>query len=349
MRSKYLQEDLKILADYLNMNGFAGSTLLVTGATGLLGSLCLKSVYEYNKRYAPIIQAIAFCRSSEKVKSVFEDELNSNGGVDNIQFVYQDICDPIPETLSCDYIIHTANSTTSKYFMTNPVEVIDSIYTGTKCVLDFALSKKVKGVVYLSSMEVFGRVDCSDRIGEDELGYLDIHNIRSCYSEGKRLAELICKAYAEEYGVPVRTARLSQTFGAGIPKTENRVFAQFARSAVKGGNIVMHTMGQSFGNYCYTRDTLKAIFLLLKNGGSGDSYTIVNEETTRSIAEMAQMVAEEFSKGMSKVVFDIPEGNEYGYAPDTKMQLSSKKMESLGWKPEVPLKEMYERMIPDLF
>ena len=330
----YLQEDLIILAEYIK--GFEGNTVLVTGATGLIGSLCIKAMQQNGR-----INIIGLARNQEKVQQLFE---NTN----NTIFLYQDIKDTIPDTVRCDYIIHTANSTTSQYFLSNPVEVVDSIYTGTKQVLEYARKQEIKGMVDLSSMEVFGVVKSDARVREDELGKLDIQNIRSCYSEGKRLAELLCKSYSEEYKVPVRIARLAQTFGAGVQKTENRVFAQFARSAIKGENIVLHTKGQSVGNYCYTRDVIKAIFLLLTNGENGDVYTVVNEETTRTIAEMAEMVAKEFSGGKSQVVFDIPQTNQYGYAPDTELRLSSEKLRSLGWLPEVDLKEMYERMIPSL-
>lgn len=347
MRTIYLQEDLKILSSELEKRKFGNSTILVTGATGLIGSLCIKAITEYNRQHIDKIKIVALARNPEKVKSIFSDEME-NDLLENVNFIYQDISEYLPVSLTCDYLIHTANSTTSKYFMTNPVEVIDSIYTGTKRILDFAFKKNVKGMVYLSSMEVFGIVDSEDRISEEQLGYIDIQNIRSCYSEGKRLAELLCKSYACEYKLPVKTARLAQTFGAGVPKTENRVFAQFARNAISGDNIVLHTMGRSVGNYCYTRDAIKALFLLLQEGENGYAYTVVNEETTRTIAEMAQMVAKEFSHGKSKVVFEIPEGNRFGYAPDTKMHLSSKKIRELGWQPEIPLVEMYRRMLPDL-
>lgn len=347
MKTNYLQEDLGILANELEKRRFSNSTILVTGATGLIGSLCIKAIAAYNWQYDTKIKVIALARSADKVKTIFADEWNNNL-LKNVDFIYQDISEYLPSSLNCDYMIHTANSTTSKYFMTNPVEVIESIYTGTKRILDFAVEKKVKGVVYLSSMEVFGRVDSENRIGEEELGYIDIQNVRSCYSEGKRLAELLCKSYASEYNLPVRTARLAQTFGAGISKTENRVFAQFARSAMAGKNIVLHTEGKSVGNYCYTRDVIKALFLLLQEGERGDAYTVVNEDTTMTIAEMAHLVAEQFSAGKSEVVFEISEDNQFGYAPDTKMCLSGEKLRRLGWKPEVSLAEMYQRMLPDL-
>lgn len=333
----YLEEDLQKLAAYIKEKKFSGSTVMVTGATGLIGSLCIKALVRSGD-----IHVIGLARNPQKVESIFGEVAG------NVNFVYQDITEPLPECMGCDYIIHTANSTTSKFFMTNPVEVIDSIYEGTKRILDYGVKHDAKGIVYLSSMEVFGRVDSLKRIGEKELGYLDIQNVRSCYSEGKRLAELLCKSYAVEYDLPIKVARLAQTFGAGVPKTENRVFAQFARSAIKGEDIVLHTLGRSVGNYCYTADVIRALLLLLKEGENGDVYTVVNEETTRTIADMAQMVADEFSKGKSKVVFDIPEGNQYGYAPDTKMQLSAEKLRSLGWNPEIDLINMYRRMLPDL-
>lgn len=333
----YLEEDLQKLSAYIKEKNFSGSTIMVTGATGLIGSLCIKALVNSGD-----IHVIGFARNPQKIESIFGEM------AENVNFIYQDISEPLPDSIECDFIIHTANSTTSNFFITNPVEVIESIYEGTKRILDYGVEHDVKGIVYLSSMEVFGKVDSSQRIGEKELGYLDIQNVRSCYSEGKRLAELLCKSYAIEYDLPVKVARLAQTFGAGVPKTENRVFAQFARCAIKGEDIVLHTLGRSVGNYCYTVDVIRALLLLLKEGESGDVYTVVNEETTRTIVDMAQMVADEFSKGKSKIVFDIPEVNQYGYAPDTKMRLSAEKLRSLGWKPEVSLTEMYRRMIPYL-
>lgn len=348
MYTKALQEDLQEISAWIRELDLAGNTLMVTGSTGLVGSLIVKACIEHNRSNADKISVVALARNPEKVKSLYAGEAETDGTIPFVRFVYQDITEAIDESIRCDYIVHTANSTTSKFFLEKPVEVMDSIYTGTAQILNYAKAQKVKGVVYLSSMEVFGRVDADRRIGEQELGNLDIQNVRSCYSEGKRAAELMCKCYAAQYGVPVRVARLAQTFGAGVLPGENRVFAQFARSAVKGENIVLHTRGQSVGNYCYTADAIRAILLLLVHGEPGEAYTVVNEQTTTTIADMAKMVAQEFSEGKSQVVFDIPEGNKFGYAPDTKMRLSSEKLRALGWEPKYDLKEMYRRMLPDL-
>lgn len=162
------------------------------------------------------------------------------------------------------------------------------------------------------------------------------------------MCENLCVAYVKQYDLPISIARLSQTFGAGILQTENRVFAQFARSAIRGENIVLHTLGKSEGNYCYTRDTIKALILLAVNGKRGEAYNIANEESHTTIAQMAQMVCEKIAGNKIKVIFDIPKENTYGYAADTYMKLNTSKMKALGWQPEIGLEEAYKRMIKSM-
>ncbi len=184
-----------------------------------------------------------------------------------------------------------------------------------------------------------------ERISEEILGKLDILNIRSSYSEGKRLAECLCKSYQEEYGVPVRIARLAQTFGPGVADTDNRIYMQFARSVIAGENIILHTVGNSYGNYCYSRDTIAAILRILLNGEIGEAYNVVNESSTMQIKEMAQLVSENIAQGKISVEFAVSEETIRKYAPSTALKLSSKKLGRLGWHPEVGLIESYQRLI----
>nr|MCR5545287.1 NAD-dependent epimerase/dehydratase family protein [Lachnospiraceae bacterium] len=252
--------------------------------------------------------------------------------------------------ISCDekvdYIIHGAAITTSKVMVERPVETIFASIDGTKHVLEFAKEKKVKSVVYLSSMEMYGSFSsCDSPVKEDELGFIDIKNVRSNYPMTKRMCENMCVAYLSQYDVPVKIARLAQTFGPGILPGENRVFAQFARSAMKGEDIVLHTKGLSEGNYCYSGDAIYGILLILLSGVNGESYNVCNEKTHTTICDMAKMVCEKFSDGKSSLVFDIPKENTFGYAADTHLRLSSEKLRSLGWEPKVDLEEAYHRLI----
>lgn len=124
-----------------------------------------------------------------------------------------------------------------------------------QAVLELAREKNA-AMVYVSSMEVYGNPNLTHEVSEEDYGYINLSNVRSSYPESKRMCECLCTAYASQYGVQVCTARLAQTFGAGILATENRVFAQFARSAISGSDIVLHTLGQSEGNYVYTSDAI---------------------------------------------------------------------------------------------
>ncbi|MDQ0200742.1 NAD-dependent epimerase/dehydratase family protein [Neobacillus ginsengisoli] len=344
-----LQEDLNYIANSnIPLEQLKDRTILVTGATGLIGSQIIKALLCCNRLKKTNIKIIALARSKKKVQEMFGGLLNK----EKLTFYFADIVEPITNDSpiineSIDYIIHGASITNSKFFIEHPVETINISLKGTANILELAKDKKVKSMVYLSSMEAFGVTDSNlEYVKEEDLGYIDILNVRSCYSEGKRMSECLCASYASEYDVPVKIARLAQTFGAGISYTEDRVFAQFAKSVINKTDIVLHTEGKSFGNYCYTRDTVIALLILLVKGNQGEAYTVSNEESNTTIRNMAQMVAEEIADGKIKVVFDIPkEKKTLGYAPDVKMHLSSMKMQALGWKPEIGLKEAYFRMI----
>ncbi|SFU84615.1 dTDP-glucose 4,6-dehydratase [Clostridium sp. DSM 8431] len=341
---KILQEDLEWIAK--KEENLHDCTVFVTGATGLIGSLIVKSLLCKNRLKNSNIKVIALARSAEKVKKKFKDVLENK----DLKIVYGDILAPLNIEEKIDYVIHAASRTASKDFVNKPVETIDSVVNGTKNILDLVKNKEVKSIVYLSTMEIYGIVDFKvDKIAEDDLGYIDILKVRSSYPESKRLVENLCIAYYSEYKLPVKIARLAQTFGPGVVKDDNRVFAQFARSVINKEDIILHTDGESIRNYCYIRDAILGIFTLLNKGEDGEAYTISNEESCISIKKMAEMVAEKIAKGDIKVVIKVPEDiASYGYAPKEKMKLSSKKIQSLGWKAEVSLEESYRRMIESM-
>ena len=316
-----------------------GSSVLVTGGTGLIGSVLVRSLLHANKKADAGIKISITARNINKVKNIF----GSNSG---INVIAADFTKDIAIEGQFDYIVHCAAVTESAKMCSNPVETIDTSYNGTKAMLELARTSGSRGMVYISSMEVYGVTDDSmNPISEDKLGKVDLGNVRSSYPESKRICELLCTSYASEYGVPVVNARLAQSFGPGVSCTESRVFAQFAKSIIKGEDIVLHTKGDSVGNYCDTTDTATAILCLLTKGSAGESYNICNETCARTIAEMASLCADDLAGGKIKVVFDIPEGNKFGYAPPTKMRLTSEKMRDLGWSPEFSLEDMYRRMI----
>lgn len=200
--------------------------------------------------------------------------------------------------------------------------------------------------MYLSSLEVYGEIyDDSKPVCEDSQGYLDVMAVRSSYPMAKRAAENLCCLYAAEYGVPVMVARLTQTTGAGIALDDNRVIAQFARLATYGNDIVLHTTGESARPYCYTTDAVSAILYILFKGKKGNVYNVANDNTYISARDMAEFVRVNFNPSI-KVRVELK--NDMGYAPVTKLNLSTEKLKGLGWLPRYGLYEIFDRLIKSL-
>ena len=301
---------------------FENKTVFVTGATGLLGSVFIKSLLTRNSLHNSNIRVIAHARNKDKTEQIFSGK--------KLNFVYGDIAQKLKIDEPIDYIVHGANPTASKDFVDFPVETIKTIYEGTLNTLELAKEKSVKGYLYLSSMEVYINTDTT--------------SVRSCYPEAKRFAENLCSCYFHEYGVNAKIARLAQTFGAGIDiKNDNRVFAQFARSAMEKKDIVLRTKGDTVRNYCHTTDAVTAMLWILAKGKNGESYDVASKNTEISIRGMAECFGE--------VVFDIAEDAEkLGYLPTVKIVLDTAKLEKLGWEPDKNIetggiKEMVRRVI----
>lgn len=308
---------------------------LLTGATGYIGTMLVDKLLQEGMDITVIV------RNPECLEEKFRDK---------VKIVHSDIRSRnlfCKEWEAFDYIIHCAAPTNSAYMISNPVEVADTIIDGTRNMLRLAAKYGAKSMVYLSSMEVYGRIDCSNgrRIVEEELGDLDITSARSCYPMAKRMAENYCHLYHSEYNVPVKIARLSQTFGRGIHPDDNRVYVQFADSIRNNRDIVLHTRGNSVGNYCDIDDTVDAILYLLKYGKPAQTYNIVNEANTMTVREMAEMVVQKIAAGKIKVTYEIPDDNCYGYAAETGLRLSGEKMKELGWEARISLEDMYRKML----
>lgn len=278
-------------------------------------------------------------RNSQKTDLVFADVKDR----EEFHVICADISEKLSTPFPVDYIVHGANSTASKDFLTQPVEVIKSILYGTTNVLEFAKEKRIKSMVYLSSMEVYGITDPQkETVTEYDIGFIDTSAVRSCYPEGKRMAENLCTCYAKEYDVPVKIARLAQTFGAGVDYHDNRVFAQFTKAAIEKKNIVLHTQGNSKRNSCYTTDAIRGVLCMLNNGKNGETYNIANPQTSITIKDIAQLVAQKIADGKIDVEFDLD--TQAGYSVDFQFNMNVEKMEKLGWKSYVELEEMYKRM-----
>lgn len=324
-------------SQFIPWEALAGKTILVTGATGLIGRTLIETLL-HRQGEKPIV--LALVRDIVRARELF--------GGDNVprelRFV-EGTVERLPEIAEpVDYIVHGACPTASAYFVEHPVETIAVIVDGTRSMLELAREKRVRGMVHLSSMEVYGQIMTREPLAESALGYIDLASVRSSYSEGKRMAECLCHVYAAEFGVPVKVARLAQTFGAGVARDDGRVFAYMARCALNGENIVLKTDGSKENAYLCTNDAVTAILGLLERGAAGETYNVANEETYCSVKEMAELVAQTLGGGK----IEVKTGNGSGgnlYRPAGCLNMSAEKLRMLGWSPTIGLEEMYWRMV----
>lgn len=334
---KQLETDIQEFAQPFPLSsGLAGARFMITGATGLIGSTLVRCLLALDNGISITIPV----RNRAKAVAMYGAD---SSRLNIVECDLMEYCTSLDEEF--DYIIHCASPTAGKYMNEHPVETYELAVETTRALLQYACKHTIKGIVYVSSLEYYGQNFDDQIITEDFQGYVDATSARSSYPMGKRAAEYLCAAYALEHGIPAKVARLTQTFGAGVAADDNRVFAQFARSVMVGTDIILHTTGESAKPYCYTTDCASAILTILLKGVDGEAYNVANQETYISIREMAEFLRDNFNPSIMVVVEEHPE---IGYAPVTKLHLSSEKLMALGWKPQYDLKEMFNRLFASM-
>lgn len=323
-----IKEDIRLVsaAEFIDWNKLKGVTILVTGATGLIGTSFIKALSFANKERNLGLKILGLVRDRRKAEKRFEEIVSEAmlSFVEGTVEALPEIIDPI------DYILHAASQTASKEFVQHPVETINTSVLGTFNLLKVAKEKKVKGFVYLSSMEVYGYPKKGHKVKEEEIGALTPLDIRNSYPIAKMASESMTCAYASEYGVPTMICRLTQTFGPCVNYNDNRIFAYFGRCVNEKKNIVLKTNGKTERCYLYTTDAVTAILTIMLNGVPGHAYNAADEDTYCSIAEMAERVAAD--AGID-VEYDIQDEVINGFPQTLYMNLDTTALKELGWMP----------------
>lgn len=337
------KEDMEYIlhCECINWNRFKNKNILISGGTGLIGSTLIYALLYANKQLKLQLKIFVIVRNMQKAEEIFGTNFYNS---DTLYFIEGTVEEKICCGIDFDFIIHGASPTKSKYFITNPVETIRTMVEGTLNLLELIKNKTNTSFVYLSSMEVYGEIDTEDILEEQNLGYIDLQNIRNCYSQSKRTCEVICEAYASEYKIHTTSIRLAQTFGPGIAYNDNRVFAMMARCVLENEDIILQTKGQSKHSYLYTAQAVTAILCVLLNGESGQVYNAANPKTYCSIYEMGEMIVNSFSENKIKIRV-CHDADRSCYPSDSYLNLGIRKIEELGWYPEGTLYDMYNRML----
>lgn len=327
----YKEDIINVASLSLPWEKLSGCNILITGATGLIGS-CLVEVLmtRTNKDY----NVYASGRNEERAKERFKDYSTDPA----FHFFKYDVMKPLDGDIRFDYIVHAASNASPNFFATKPVEVIKSNVVGVSNLIDYGLEHGLKRFLFVSSGEVYGEGD-GRVFSEDYSGYVNPISPRSCYPSSKRAAETLCVSYGAEYGIETVIARPCHTYGPKFTESDNRVYAQFIRNILRGEDIVMKSTGQQFRSWCYVVDCASALLYILLKGENGQAYNIADDSSNISIKQLAEMIAE---IGDKRVIIDLPSDAERaGFNVVTKSVFSTDKLELLGW---IVAGNMYDKM-----
>ena len=344
--NKIVREDIENLlnSDYEIINKFDNNTILITGASGLVGSFLVNTFLLFNKKNNSNINIIALVHNIEKAKSLFNDFLNDKC----LKIIECDIVNSFAVDEDIDYIIHGASITSSKLFANKPVDTIKVAILGSINMLELAVNKKVKSIIYLSSIEAYGLFDCSKNnvkeIKEDDVGKIDTLSVRSCYPESKRMVENMFISYSQQYDIDIKIARLTQTFGAGIDYNDTRVFAEFAKNVINKNDIILHSKGETIRNYCYITDAISAIIYIILYGKNQNIYNVASDNSIISIYDLAKTMIEKSNNNV-EIIIKNDINNNMGYLPTFKAYLNNDKLKSIGWTSKYNIDSIVSRLI----
>lgn len=309
---------------FIDFNALKNKSFFVTGCTGLIGSAFVDFLLMSDSIYNLELKVYAAGRDVEKIRQLF---INTNEST--LIPVKYDAIEPLDFSEHVNFIIHAASNASPDLFNKFPVDTMKSNLWGLDQLLSFG-KKNNSRILYVSSSEVYGKLDSVYPIKENQSGYIDILDPHSSYCESKRASETLCVSYFKQYGSDVVIARPGHIFGPTASRNDIRVSSDFMYKAADDSPIILKSNGLQKRSYTYCLDCATALLFILLKGESGQSYNISNSESIITIAEMAEY----FAKAGNQVIkFEIPDTAEKQiFNPMMNSSLDSSKLEGLGWK-----------------
>lgn len=333
-----IEKDVEaILNNEIDFKKLENSTVLITGASGMIGSYLLYTLVALNDLQSYNIKIIALVRNKNKIPNYLKNRAD-------IIVLEQDVCERIVYNEKIDYIIHAASPASPKIMKEKPVDTIMANTIGTFNTLKLAKKNNVKAYLYISSREVYGEpYDWQEKFDEETYGFVDPLLPRSSYSEGKKAAETMCISFKEQYGVNVKIARPAHTYGPGMSIYDGRVQADFLKNVVNGENIVMKSTGEALRTYTYISDVIAGMFYVLLNSDDV-AYNMADENAKITIKGLAELLVNLYPERKLKVEMQIDNDNK-GCAPFKLGIINSDKLRKIGWEPKISLEEGFRRTV----
>lgn len=341
-----IQEDvLAIIRDLREKwQSLAGTTLLVTGASGFLCSYFLEVAAALNEQgLTPPCRVIAL----DNLTTGIPDRLAHLLHQDSIRFVRHDVTQPLDLDEEIDWIIHGASIASPTFYRQHPLETIDANVIGTRHMLELARQQEVRGFLYLSSSEIYGDPEPEwIPTPEHYRGSVSCTGPRACYDESKRLGETLCMTYFRLFGTPVKMIRPFNFYGPGQRLDDKRIIPDLMTSAVHRLPIVLFSDGRATRSFCYISDAIAAIWHVLLSPLTGEAFNVGNDQEEISVNQLAERLREVAGPPWLEIRSQKSTDSEYVTDnPQRRCPDLSKMRTSFPWEPRVSLAEGLSRTL----
>lgn len=296
--------------------------ILITGGAGFVGSnLCKRLLEEGNH---------IIC-----VDNLYTGRLvNIQALLDKpeFEFINHNIIDPL-DLNNIDEIYNLACPASPPHYQKSPTYTTKTCVLGMINMLDLATKNNAK-IMQFSTSEVYGDPHVHPQV-ETYRGNVNPIGIRSCYDEGKRVAETLCFDYNREFGTRIKVIRIFNTYGPNMDPKDGRVVSNFIIQALKGENITIYGDGSQTRSFCYVDDLIEGIIRMMATEDDFLGPVNLGNPGEFTVKELAEIVLEKIG-GDSKLVYkDLPKDDPTQRKPD----ISVAKRHLNGWEPTIKLQE----------
>ena len=255
-------------------------------------------------------------------------------GHPRFRLISHDVVEPI--YLEADRIWHLACPASPIYYQFNPIKTAKTNFLGTYNMLE--LARRVGARMLLASTsEVYGNPEIHPQ-PENYYGHVNIIGVRSCYDEGKRIAEALCADYQRIHGTEIRIMRIFNTYGPRMLPNDGRVVSNFIFQALRGAPLTVYGDGSQTRSFCYVDDLIEGMVRLM-NGSHAGPMNIGNPKEF-TIRQLAELIRERINPNLPLIKKPLPQDD-----PLQRQPMIDLAKQELGWSPQVSLLEGLESTI----